>query len=112
MYQPANTNDKAANRDALDDAMGDRSFICPSLSLAQQLSSTGVKNYQYRLTHRASNEAWAPWMGVIHGADIQVFKVFSHKSHLHDKNTYKKKNAGRISFFHFSGQWECLWILP
>ena len=73
LYKSENTKDGAANRDAVDDVMGDRSFICPSISLANQLSSTGVKNYQYRLTHRASNEVWPSWMGVIHGADIQVY---------------------------------------
>ena len=78
LYKSPDPNDGAANRDAVDDVMGDRSFICPSISFAEQLSSTGVKNYQYRLTHRASNEVWPAWMGVIHGADIQVLQLIYH----------------------------------
>ena len=78
LYKLPDPNDGVANRDAVDDVMGDRSFICPSISFAEQLSSTGIKNYQYRLTHRASNEVWPEWMGVIHGADIQVLKLFYH----------------------------------
>ena len=78
LYKSPDPTDGAANRDAVDDVMGDRSFICPSISFAEQLSSTGVKNYQYRLTHRASNEVWSAWMGVIHGADIQVLQLIYH----------------------------------
>ena len=78
LYKSPDPTDGAANRDAVDDVMGDRSFICPSISFAEQLSSTGVKNYQYRLTHRASNEVWPAWMGVIHGADIQVLQLIYH----------------------------------
>ncbi len=74
LYEAPDTKNGATNRDALDDVMGDRAFICPALRLSRRLSSTGVKNYQYRLTHRASNEVWPPWMGVIHGGDVQVRK--------------------------------------
>ena len=74
MYSPSDENDKAANRDALDDVCGDRSFTCPTRALAKSLTKEGVKTYFYYLTYRASNEAWPPWMGVIHGAEIQVSK--------------------------------------
>lgn len=72
MYAPEDTTDGAANRDSLDKISGDRSFTCPTRQLAEILSEGGAKTYFYYLTHRASNEVWPPWMGVIHGAEIQV----------------------------------------
>ena len=76
LYSPANRNDKAANRDALDDVCGDRSFTCPTRALAKSLTKEGIKTYFYYLTYRSSNEPWPPWMGVIHGAEIQVILTF------------------------------------
>ncbi len=76
LYSPTDRNDKAANRDALDDVCGDRSFTCPTRALAKSFTSQGVKTYFYYLTYRASNEPWPPWMGVIHGAEIPVSGVF------------------------------------
>ncbi|XP_013383940.2 acetylcholinesterase isoform X2 [Lingula anatina] len=58
-------------RDALDDIVGDRSFICPTKTFSGTYTSIGLKTYFYQLTHRASNEVWPDWMGVIHGADCQ-----------------------------------------
>ena len=70
-YSPLDTNDYSANRDALDDVTGDRSFTCPCVDFADHLA-VEVPTYYYYLTHRASTEVWPEWMGVIHGADIQV----------------------------------------
>ncbi|CAH1800626.1 unnamed protein product [Owenia fusiformis] len=72
-YLPADTSDKNANRDAIEDEMGDRAFICPTINLAQDFSASNSGNtvYMYYLSHRASNEVWPEWMGTIHGADIQ-----------------------------------------
>lgn len=61
-------------RDALDDVVGDRSFLCPTMDFAEKYSESGQNVFVYHLTHRASNEVWPDWMGVIHGADIQVYK--------------------------------------
>ena len=72
LYKPKDTSDMEALRDALDDVAGDRSFICPVTDLGEQFRRAGMKTYFYYLSHRASNEVWPPWMGVIHGADIQV----------------------------------------
>ncbi len=73
MYSPHNKSDQAALRDAEDDICGDRSFVCPTSELTDIFVKAGIKSYFYFLTHRASNEPWPPWMGVIHGAEIQVF---------------------------------------
>ncbi len=77
MYAPQDRNDGAAHRDALDDIAGDRSFTCPTRALAKSLTQEGIKTYFYYLTYRASNEPWPPWMGVIHGAEIQVCSASS-----------------------------------
>ena len=71
LYRPADTTDLYSNRDALDDVAGDRSFSCPVVDLADLLTAD-MPVYFYYLTHRASTEVWPDWMGVIHGADIQV----------------------------------------
>ena len=72
VYQVGDGTDEAANRDALDKVSGDRAFTCPTLELSDSFDSAGLRTYFYHLTHRASNEVWPPWMGVIHGAEIQV----------------------------------------
>jgi len=63
-----------ANRDSLDKVCGDRSFTCPTKELTDMLSRRGIRTYFYYLSYRASTEVWPDWMGVIHGADIQVMK--------------------------------------
>ena len=65
-------HDTSANRDALDKVCGDRSFTCPTKELTDMYSRSGIHTYFYYLSHRASTEVWPDWMGVIHGADIQV----------------------------------------
>ena len=72
LYLPGNGSDHAANRDALDKVSGDRAFTCPTIELTEAFDGAGIRTYFYYLTHRASTEVWPPWMGVIHGADIQV----------------------------------------
>jgi carboxylesterase type B len=72
MYSPSNISDTEANRDNMEHVCGDRTFTCPTIELARLLGESSTKTYLYYLTHRASNEVWHPWMGVIHGADIQV----------------------------------------
>jgi len=64
--------DTEANRDALDKVCGDRSFTCPTKELTDIFSRRDIHTYFYYLSYRASTEVWPDWMGVIHGADIQV----------------------------------------
>jgi len=71
LYLAGDGSDEAANRDALDKVSGDRAFTCPTIELADAFHDD-KRTYFYYLTHRASNEVWPPWMGVIHGAEIQV----------------------------------------
>jgi len=75
LYQPGDGSDQAANREALDKVSGDRAFTCPTIELTEAFDGAGVRTYFYHLTHRASNEVWPPWMGVIHGAEIQVRSI-------------------------------------
>lgn len=73
-YLPKDHTDGAALRNNLDKVSGDRSFTCPTLDLASTFAQEFKEHsvYFYYLTYRASNELWPPWMGVIHGAEIQV----------------------------------------
>lgn len=73
LYAPADLTDQAALRDALDDVAGDRAFICPVTEWAEMFRQYGRKVFYYILSYRASNEVWPPWMGTIHGADVQVW---------------------------------------
>ena len=75
MYAPGDKDDLEAHRDQLDKVCGDRSFTCPTKDLTDIYANLGIKTYFYYLTYRASTEVWPPWMGVIHGAEIQVFQV-------------------------------------
>ena len=77
LYKPADITDQVALRDAIDDVSGDRAFICPVTDWAEIWRKSGVKTYFYYLSYRASNEVWPPWMGIIHGADIQVMYCIS-----------------------------------
>ena len=69
-----NVSREEANRDALCHVCGDRSFTSATKRLADTLSrdNNNTSTYMYELSYRASNEEWPPWMGVIHGAEIQV----------------------------------------
>ncbi|XP_064627668.1 uncharacterized protein LOC135487621 isoform X2 [Lineus longissimus] len=59
---------------ALDRVVGEfLSFSCPVIEFTNKYSAGARKAYMYKLDHRASNEQWPAWMGVIHGADIQWF---------------------------------------
>ena len=71
-YLVGEGQDKDANRDALDKVCGDRSFTCPTKELTDIFSGRDIHTYFYYLSYRASTEVWPDWMGVIHGADIQV----------------------------------------
>lgn len=72
LYVVKGGDDGESNRDSLDKVCGDRSFTCPTEELTEIFSKTGIKTYFYYLTYRSSVEVWPKWMGVIHGADVQV----------------------------------------
>ena len=72
LYAPEKETNYAGYRDALFNICGDKSFVCPTLELNDALVKADCKTYLYHLTYRASNEVWPSWMGVIHGAEIQV----------------------------------------
>ncbi|XP_033096076.1 acetylcholinesterase-like [Anneissia japonica] len=60
-------------RDAIDQALGDACFICPTFQFAK--SHANFKNivYYYRFTQRDSNHPFPEWMGVLHGDEIAYF---------------------------------------
>ncbi|XP_002732249.2 acetylcholinesterase-like, partial [Saccoglossus kowalevskii] len=63
--------DSVANRDALDDVVGDRQFICPTVDFAHKYAQENVNVYTYKLDIRDSQNPWPQWMGIMHGDDIQ-----------------------------------------
>ena len=65
------------NRDALCNVCGDRSFTSATVRLADAFAQRHNATYFYHLDYRASTEVWPEWMGVIHGAEIQVSDVIT-----------------------------------
>ncbi|XP_070571596.1 acetylcholinesterase-like isoform X2 [Ptychodera flava] len=63
--------DKIANRDGLDDVVGDRQFLCPVVDFAHEYAKEDYNVYMYYFDHEASNKPWPEWMGVMHGDEIQ-----------------------------------------
>ncbi|XP_071093823.1 acetylcholinesterase-like [Haliotis cracherodii] len=63
--------DLVGNRNAIDALMGDRYFTCPSVNVAESNVAVGGETFYYYYNHRASNEVWPAWMGVMHAAEIQ-----------------------------------------
>lgn len=70
-YTPwKNPYDQALNREAIDQAVGDQNFVCPTIKFAEQYSLVGLPVYQYRFEHRTFNHYWPEWIGVMHGEEI------------------------------------------
>ncbi|KAJ8280467.1 hypothetical protein GJAV_G00054890 [Gymnothorax javanicus] len=59
------------NRDALNYIIGDYYFTCPLLEFARTYAAFGHKAYLYLFDHRSSRNSWPPWMGVMHGYEIE-----------------------------------------
>ena len=47
-------------------------MFCPMLDFAKAFAVSENDVFMYRLKHRAKNEDWPEWMGVVHGSDLQV----------------------------------------
>ena len=69
-YKPKPSTDQALLRDAIDLAVGDYSFTCPSTDFAMAYAKAGNQVYYYRFEERASNNPFPDWMGVLHGDEI------------------------------------------
>ena len=92
-----NPDDQRMNRYQLDMAIGDFNFICPTVDFALEYAKAGMDVYYYVFKHRASNHYWAPWMGVLHGDEINfVFgepldgtKGYTHKEQVFTRKVMK-----------------------
>lgn len=70
-YRPwLSPNDGAMLRDAVDAAVGDYAFTCPTVDFATAYAKADNPVYYYRFTERASNSPFAEWFGVLHGDEI------------------------------------------
>lgn len=56
--------------DAIDKMVGDYQFTCPVQEFAQRYAETFNDVYLYLFEHRASNNPWPSWTGVLHGDEI------------------------------------------
>merc|ERR1719266_2884831 len=63
-------NNKSALIDAIDKMVGDYQFTCPVQEFAQRYAETFNDVYLYYFEHRASNNPWPSWTGVLHGDEI------------------------------------------
>ncbi|XP_038671506.1 cholinesterase-like isoform X1 [Scyliorhinus canicula] len=69
-------NNTTKNRDALVNVAGDCNFVCPLLDFTAKFAGRGNTAYAYLFDQHASNAAWPPWMGVMHGYEIEfVFGI-------------------------------------
>ncbi|XP_064157975.1 cholinesterase-like isoform X1 [Anguilla rostrata] len=59
------------NRDALNSIIGDYYITCPLLEVTQRFATFGNDAYLYFFDHRSSRNTWPPWMGVMHGYEIE-----------------------------------------
>ncbi|XP_072014789.1 cholinesterase-like [Amphiura filiformis] len=70
-YRPWKTpNNQSLLRDAIDLAVGDYSFTCPSVEVAKAYAREGNQVYYYRFEERPSNSPYPEWTGVNHGDDV------------------------------------------
>lgn len=65
-------DDSHINVQALDAAVGDSQFICPSNQFAQSYALARENVYMYYFTQRYSTNPWPKWMGVLHGDDVML----------------------------------------
>lgn len=61
---------KSMNRDRIEQAVGDRNFVCPVVELAQAYATANLSVYYYEFAHRSTIHSWPDWMGVMHGDEI------------------------------------------
>ncbi|XP_072016305.1 cholinesterase 1-like [Amphiura filiformis] len=70
-YRPWKTPDnQSLLRDAIGLAVGEYSFVCPSVEMAKAYAREGNQVYYYRFEERPSNSQYPEWMGANHGDDI------------------------------------------
>ncbi|CAD5234649.1 unnamed protein product [Bursaphelenchus xylophilus] len=56
--------------DSLDKMLGDLQFTCNVNEMALAHTLHGGDTYYYYFTHRATQQTWPDWMGVLHGYEI------------------------------------------
>uniref|UniRef100_A0A0M3IC66 Acetylcholinesterase n=1 Tax=Ascaris lumbricoides TaxID=6252 RepID=A0A0M3IC66_ASCLU len=70
-YEPADLPVKPVDwMNALDKMLGDLQFTCNVNEFALANSMHGGDTYYYYFTHRATQQTWPAWMGVLHGYEI------------------------------------------
>jgi acetylcholinesterase len=63
-------NNKTKNIYQLDQAVGDRSFVCPVNAFSHRYARAGENVYYYYFTERYKSNPWPEWMGTLHGDEI------------------------------------------
>ncbi|KAG1667819.1 Acetylcholinesterase [Nymphon striatum] len=64
-------DDKVSNRDIIGEILGDSIFLCPMNKFAEIMAESGQNVYYYHFMHRTKSNPWGPWMGVLHGDEIE-----------------------------------------
>lgn len=75
-------------KDSLDKMLGDLQFTCNVNEMALAHSLHGGDTFYYYFTHRATQQTWPDWMGVLHGYEINF--VFGEPFNA-DKFKYSKE---------------------
>ncbi|VDD92172.1 unnamed protein product [Enterobius vermicularis] len=70
-YEPEELNPHPVEwLNSLDKMLGDLHFTCSVNEIALANSEHGGTTYYYYFTHRATQQTWPKWMGVVHGYEI------------------------------------------
>ncbi|CEF63281.1 Acetylcholinesterase [Strongyloides ratti] len=82
--------------DSLDKMLGDFQFTCNVNEFALAHAIHGGQTYYYMFSHRASEQTWPEWMGVLHGYEINF--IFGEPYNT-DKYSYTKEEQELASRF-------------
>lgn len=69
-YIYGNLTDEQVRRQVYTSA-GDAAILCPTVYYAEKCADMGGEVYYYVFGQRASDSPWAPWMGVVHGTEVE-----------------------------------------
>ncbi|XP_078000488.1 cholinesterase-like [Glandiceps talaboti] len=73
---------------ALSDIIGDSIIACPTIDLATVYNDANNDVFMYSFNHRASNNPWPEWFGVLHGDEID----FAFGRPLHSENGFNEED--------------------
>ncbi|KAI6191725.1 Carboxylic ester hydrolase [Aphelenchoides bicaudatus] len=100
-YEPDITAEPQHWVDSLDKMLGDLQFTCSVNEMALAHSLHGGDTYYYYFTHRATQQTWPSWMGVLHGYEIMF--IFGEPYNTERFNYTKEEQELSFRFMRYWG---------